>query len=150
VDLPPEIRERFRRFGRQGGRKRAANLSSDARRAGAVRAATARWIRCRFGASSFETLGLPGGDRVDAGLADLAEGKATVESLLVSLAAPRLRREGVPVTRTEEDPEERLFAMLARREDDLAHARYTALLRQMASFADGCRTARPRRGEGAR
>jgi hypothetical protein len=56
----------------------------------------------------------------------------------------------VPVTRTEEDPEERLFAMLARREDDLAHARYTALLRQMASFADGCRTARPRRGEGAR
>lgn len=150
MDLPPEIKDRFRRFGRQGGRKRAANLSSDARRAAASRAAAARWIRRRFGAASFEARGLPGGDLVDDGLAGLAEGRTTVESLLVSLAAPRLRKEGVPVVRTEEEPEERLFALLSTRYGELAHARYTALLRQISSFADACRTARARGGDDAK
>jgi hypothetical protein len=31
-----------------------------------------RWIRTRFGAPSFEVLGLPGGELVDTGLPDLA------------------------------------------------------------------------------
>lgn len=108
----------------------------------ARRAATARWVRERFGAASFEALGLPGGEIVDAGLDDLAAGKASRESLVVSLAAPRLRREGVPVGDTLADPEERLYASLAAADPELAHARYGAWIRRMVSFADACRSAR--------
>ena len=78
----------------------------------------------------------------DAGLADLAASKESAASLLVSLAAPRLRREGVPVPRAERDAEDRLFKMLTRAAGDLAHARYTAHLREMSSFADACRVLR--------
>jgi hypothetical protein len=117
-------------------------MSPEARRAVARRAAVARWIRERFGAPSFTALGLPGSELVDAGLADLAEGRTTAESLAVSLAAPRLRREGVPLRTTDEDPEDRLYRLLSRSAGDLAHARYGAYLRQLASFADACRDAR--------
>ncbi len=142
MELPEEVRERFRQYGSSGGRRRAARMSPAARRAVARRAATARWIHHRFGAASFEQLGLPGGDMVDAGLADLAFGRTTPDSLALSVAAPRLRREGVPVGAVLEDPERRLFELLSRTEADLAHARYNAYLRQLASFADACRLAR--------
>lgn len=112
------------------------------RRAVARRAAAARWIRHRFGAPTFEQLGLPGGDTVDAGLADLAAERATRESLAVSLAAPRLRREGVPLGTVLEDPECRLYKLLEETEGDLAHARYSATLRLLVSFSDACRSAR--------
>ena len=140
--LPSEVRERFRAYGRVGGRARAARMSPEARRAVARGAARARWTRERFGASSFKALGLPGGDIVDAGLADLAAGKTTAESLAVSIAAPRLRREGVTLGSTDDDPEDRLYILLSRRAGELAHARYGAYLRQVASFADACRVAR--------
>ena len=117
-------------------------MTAEARQSVARRAATARWIRRRFGSSSFEALGLPGGDLVDAGLAELAAGKATVGSLLVSVAAPRLRREGIPVGPVHTNPEDRLYDLLSRSAGDLAHARYGAYLRQMASFADACHRAR--------
>ena len=142
MKLPKEVRERFRRYGRVGGKTRASRLAPDARTAFARRAAIARWIRQRFGAPSFEALGLPGGEIVDAGLADLAEGKTTVESLLVSLAAPRLRREGVPVSTSQANPEDRLYDLLSRTAGDLAHARYSAYLRQIVSFSDSCRLSR--------
>ncbi len=140
--LPDEVRESFRRYGRAGGRARAARMTPERRRQVARRAATARWIRQRFGAASFEALGLPGGDIVDAGLDDLAAGKATEEGFAVSLAAPRLRREGIPLGPTLEDPEVRLYDSLAATNPDLAHARYGAYLRRMVSFADACRSAR--------
>lgn len=117
-------------------------MSPERRRQVARRAATARWIRERFGMASFEALGLPGGEIVDAGLADLVAGRATDESLAVSLAAPRLRREGVPVGATLADPESRLYASLREANPDLAHARYGAWLRRLVSFADACRAAR--------
>lgn len=117
-------------------------MSAEARSAVARRAATVRWLRQRFGEASFERLGLPGGDLVDAGLQDLAFGRTTPESLAVSLAAPRLRWEGVPVGSTLDDPESRLFELLAATGDDLAHARYNAYLRRLVSFADACRLAR--------
>ena len=139
---PDEIRERFRRYGRAGGRKRAARMTGKARKAVARRAATARWIRHRFGSSSFEALGFPGGDLVDAGLAELADGKIEVASLVVSLAATRLRREGIPLGTVHADPEERLYQSLVRGSGDLTHARYGAHLRQISSFADACRQAR--------
>ncbi|MGH9379463.1 MAG: hypothetical protein ACRD2Z_02440 [Thermoanaerobaculia bacterium] len=147
--LPNEIREQFRGCGRAGGLARAARMSPERRKVVARRAATARWIRERFGASDFATLGLPGGDVVDAGLADLAAGEVTVESLLVSLAAPRLRREGVPIGRVHAEPEDRLFELLSHSSPDLAHARYGAWLRRVASFADACRVVRRDRGRPA-
>lgn len=117
-------------------------MSSADRKGVARRAAISRWVRERFGASRFAALGLPGGDLVDAGLADLARDQVTVESLLVSLAASRLRREGVPVGPPQADPEERLYRLLAKRGGDLAHARYRAYRRQVVSFADACRAVR--------
>lgn len=140
--MPEEVREQFRRYGSMGGRRRAAKMSAAARSAVARRAAAARWISRRFGDRSFEHLGLPGGEMVDTGLADLAYGRTTPESLAVSLAAPRLRREGVPVGTVLDDPERRLFEVLSRTEGDMAHARYNACLRRLVSFADACRTAR--------
>jgi len=142
MKLPDEIRERFRSYGRAGGRMRAARMTPVARTAVARKASTARWIRHRFGSPSFEALGFPGGDLVDSGLAELADGKTTVASLLVSLAATRLRREGVPLSATHDDPETRLYDLIAKRSEALAHARYGAYLRQISSFADACRNVR--------
>ncbi len=138
MQLPSDVRARFRRHGRTGGHARASRLDSATRTGIARRAAMARWIRKRFGKACFEDLGVPGGEIVDVGLADLAHGKVSAESLAVSIAAPRLRREGVPVGATHADPEERLYDLLSRRSPGLAHARYGAYLKQMASFADAC------------
>jgi hypothetical protein len=142
MDLPPEVLDQFRRHGRRGGNARASRMTARARSAGARRAATARWIKERFGAADFASLGLPGGELIDAGLEDLAEGVTSRASLLVSLAAPRLRREGVPVGPVEVDPDERLYDLLAASDGDLAHARYNALRQQVVSFANACRLAR--------
>jgi hypothetical protein len=104
-------------------------MEAGERAAVARRAAAARWTGVRFGVSRFAELGLPGGELVDVGLA-------------VSLGAPRLRREGVPITIVNEDPEERLYRMLAQSDGNLAHARYNAYLQQLVSFANACRLAR--------
>jgi hypothetical protein len=142
MELPDEVREQFRAYGQAGGHRRAARMSAARRRAIARHAAARRWIRERFGATGFEELGLPGGETIDAGLADLAYDRTTPESLAVSLAAPRLRREGVPVGNVLEDPERRLYELLSNTEGDLAHARYNAWLRRLVSFADACHLAR--------
>lgn len=118
-------------------------MPPEARAAGARKAATARWTRERFGAPDFASLGLPGGELVDEGLADLAEGIVSRASLVVSLASPRLRREGVPVGRVEPDADVRLYRLLEEEAGDaLAHARYNALRREIVSFANACRLAR--------
>jgi len=153
MKLPSEIRERFVRYGRQGGRARAAQMSSEARLATARRAATSRWLRERFGGASFAALGMPGGELVDAGLRDLAGGVVSPGSLAVSLAAPRLKREGVPIGVVQSDAENRLYALLEGAKGasgELAHARYLAHLEQMASFADACRLVRRQRPTDAR
>ncbi len=149
MKLPEQIRRRFQSYGRQGGQVRAARMGAEARRTSARRAATARWVRVRFGEASFQELGVPGGDLVDVGLADLAAGKTTLESLLLSLAAPRLQREGVPMGSVQSDPEQRLYDLLAESEGNLAHARYGAYLRQVVSFADSLRMYRLPRGRRA-
>ena len=77
---------------------------------------------------------LPGGDLVAKGLEDLANSRDTVEALLVSIGAPRLRRNGVPVPATLPDPEHRLYERLAEADSDSAHSRYNALLRRLTSF----------------
>jgi hypothetical protein len=77
---------------------------------------------------------LPGGDLVAKGLADLARPSVTVEALLVSIAAPRLRELGVDVAQPLSDPEHRLYEQLAREDPDSAHSRYNALLRRLTGF----------------
>ncbi|HZD51719.1 MAG TPA: hypothetical protein VE175_01610 [Woeseiaceae bacterium] len=140
--LPDTIRKQFVHYGRQGGKARAAKLGPEARQATARRAAASRWIRDRFGESSFAALGLPGGEMVDTGLKHLADGTVSAESLLLSLAAPRLRREGIPVGQVLPEPENRLYDLLSAEAGDLAHARYRAHLQQIASFADACHLVR--------
>jgi hypothetical protein len=78
--------------------------------------------------------GLPGGDLVAKGLQDLARSGETEESLLVSIAAPRLRALGVLVAAPLPDPEHRLYERLAREDSDSAHSRYNALLRRLTGF----------------
>jgi hypothetical protein len=77
---------------------------------------------------------LPGGDLVAKGLEDLARSSVTVEALLVSIAAPRLRDLGVLVATPLSDPEHRLYERLAREDPDSAHSRYNALLRRLTGF----------------
>lgn len=78
---------------------------------------------------------LPGGDLVGQGLRDLATGDLTADALLVLVGAPRLRMLGLTVPDLPvADPEDRLYELLARSDEDSAHSRYNALVRRLVSF----------------
>jgi hypothetical protein len=78
---------------------------------------------------------LPGGDLVRQGLIDLARGVESIESLLVTIGAPRLREAGIEVPeRGIVRPEHRLYEVLATTDPDSAHGRYNALIRRLVSF----------------
>jgi hypothetical protein len=77
---------------------------------------------------------LPGADLVAAGLEDLRQGRVSAEALLVSIGAPRLRGLGIPLQEPLDDPERRLWELLAAEDPDAAHARYNALVRRLVSF----------------
>ena len=87
-------------------------------------------------------LSLPGADLVEQGLRGLAAGAVSVESLLVSLSAPRLRALGMSVPAPHADAEVRLYRLLAVQHGAGAHGRYNALIRRIASFqrAAACAT----------
>jgi hypothetical protein len=85
---------------------------------------------------------LPGGDLVAKGLEDLAHGHPSVEALLVSVAAPRLRAAGLAVANELPRAEHRLYEELARPDPDSAHSRYNALLRRLTSFESALECAR--------
>lgn len=76
---------------------------------------------------------LPGGDLVQRGLDDLSQGLDTVEALLVAIGGPRLRALGFDVPSVQE-PEHRLYDLLAQEDSDSAHSRYNALIRRLVSF----------------
>lgn len=79
--------------------------------------------------------GLPGADLVAQGLLDLADGRTTVQSLLVLVGAPRLRLLGFDVPASApRSPEHALYGLLAREGQDSAHSRYNALVRRLVSF----------------
>ncbi|MBK8596998.1 MAG: hypothetical protein IPP07_06310 [Holophagales bacterium] len=78
--------------------------------------------------------GLPGADLVRKGLADLARGEVTEESLLVSIGSPRLRLLGVKVAGELSDAEGLLYRLLAESNSDAAHGRFNALVRLLVSF----------------
>lgn len=89
-----------------------------------------------------EQASLPGGELVEKGLSDLANGMETVESLLVSIGCPRLRRLGFEVQAPFDDAEERLYLLLARDNAEDAHSRYNALVRRLVSFERAAESAR--------
>lgn len=68
------------------------------------------------------------------GLDDLANGVDSIESLLVLIGAPRLRKLGFDVPDTPDYPEDRLYAKLAEMSGDAAHSQYNALIRRLVSF----------------
>lgn len=90
-----------------------------------------RRYRCRVRAVPHD---LPGADLVSAGLADLAAGRTTVEALLVSIGAPRLRQLGFEVPSPIAAAEHQLYELLAREGSDAAHSRYNALIWRLVSF----------------
>ena len=77
----------------------------------------------------------PGGELVQRGLDDLANGRESEAALLVQIGAPRLRRLGFVIADTDSEPaEHRLYARLASSDADSAHSRYNALIRRLVSF----------------
>jgi hypothetical protein len=78
---------------------------------------------------------LPGGDLIEEGLRDLHAQRETVAALLVAIGSPRLRRLGIELPdNLPDDPEHRLYELLARDEPDSAHSRYNAFIRRLVSF----------------
>lgn len=78
---------------------------------------------------------LPGHELVLQGIGDLSAGVESVEALLVSVGAFRLRRAGLTIPECSvENPEHRLYEVLAAKDQDSAHSRYNALIRQLVSF----------------
>jgi hypothetical protein len=77
----------------------------------------------------------PGQEIIDQGLADLAEGRETIQALLVAIGAPRLRRSGIAVPDHKiTSPEHRLYKLLAKENPDGAHSKYNALIRRLVSY----------------
>jgi len=85
---------------------------------------------------------LPGFDLMTCGIADLAVGTVSVESLLVSIGAPRLRTLGFAIPTPFADAETRLFVLLTQQYADGAHSRYNGLVRRLVSFQRAAACAR--------
>lgn len=80
---------------------------------------------------------LPGNHLIRQGLNDLSKGLNTVESFLVKIGSPKLRRCGVAVALSDEEAlnaDHELYALLSREHGNDAHRRYNALLRELVSF----------------
>lgn len=77
---------------------------------------------------------LPGSDLVQRGLLDLGREVESLEALLVSIGAPRLRSLGLYVPPPIPRAEGRLYGLLQREHGDGAHSRYNALVRRLVSF----------------
>jgi|ERR1043166_5616985 hypothetical protein len=80
---------------------------------------------------------LPGEEFVNEGLADLLQARETDYSLLVLIAAPRLRALGldIPERRSGTPFEPQLYARLYKRLGDGAHSYYNSLIRRVVSYA---------------
>ncbi len=80
---------------------------------------------------------LPGEELVGQGLADLLQGQVTDCSLLVLIAAPRLKRLGleIPDRGFPRPYEHQLYARLAERLGTAAHSHYNSLIRRIVSYA---------------
>jgi hypothetical protein len=78
---------------------------------------------------------LPGEDLIETGVHDLLAGRETIAALLVAIGSPRLRRLGLALPeQLPENPEHRLYDLLAQDGQDSAHSRYNALIRKLVSY----------------
>jgi len=78
---------------------------------------------------------LPGQDLIEAGVADLRDGRETLAALLVAIGSPRLKRIGIEIPdNLPANPEHRLYDLLAEDDQDSAHSRYNAYIRRLVSF----------------
>jgi len=77
---------------------------------------------------------LPGADLIQKGIHDLRENLVTIESMLVSIGAQRIREAGYDVPKALSTPEERLYALIAQQEGDGAHSQYNSFIRRLISF----------------
>ena len=80
---------------------------------------------------------LPGEELVQQGLADLAQNRMTDCSLLVLIAAPRLKRLGIQIVEQpfEKPYEHQLYDLLGERLGPAAHSHYNSLIRRIVSYA---------------
>ena len=80
---------------------------------------------------------LPGKELVEQGLADLWQNRVSDFSLLVLIAAPRLRRLGIQIPdRPFPRPyEHQLYSRLDERLGTAAHSYYNSLIRRIVSYA---------------
>jgi hypothetical protein len=77
---------------------------------------------------------LPGANLIQRGVADLGAGRESLEALVVSVGAPRLRSIGIELSTPIPSPEHKLYLLLAREKGDAAHSAYNALIRRLVSF----------------
>lgn len=78
---------------------------------------------------------LPGEDLIEAGVQDLRAGRETIAALLVAIGSPRLRRLGLELpSLLPQEPEHRLYNLLAQDDQDSAHSRYNAFIRRLVSY----------------
>lgn len=122
-----QVRKYLSAIGQRGGQKSRRVLDAETARE-MVRVREARRAYRRNFAR------YPGGDLVERGLKDLAKGRESIDSLLVSIGAPRLRRLGFDIERPFSSAEHRLYELLAQEAPDRAHSRYNALIRRLVSF----------------
>ena len=87
--------------------------------------------------------GLPGAELISKGLEDLARGEETVESLLVSIGAPKLHSLGLRFDSPFENPERRLYVLLGKEHGDNAHGQYNAFVRRLVSYERALPCAKP-------
>ena len=90
----------------------------------------------------------PGEEIGSEGFADLVAGRETVNSLIVSIGAPRLRRGGMEIpAETFPDPEHRLYFLLCEIYDNAAHSKYNSLIRRLVSFERSMNVSRPSKNQ---
>lgn len=80
---------------------------------------------------------LPGGELITQGLADLAQGRISDSSLLLLVAAPRLKALGIhiPEVAFPGPYEHQLYTLLEERLGSAAHSHYNSLIRRVVSYA---------------
>jgi hypothetical protein len=91
----------------------------------------------RYGFRMFENSSgglLPGAELIELGIRDLDREVESVEALLVSIGAPRLRWLGLPIEHPIPSAEMRLYRLLGEEHGDAAQSRYNALVRRLVSY----------------
>lgn len=77
---------------------------------------------------------LPGNELIQKGLKDLSLNKITIESLLISIGSPRLRRNGYIISGCVPHSEHQLYQLLKSQFKDGAHSKYNSYIRKLISF----------------